>query len=615
MTDTTTGDVLCYPDPVYNTSEDLKPHRPRRQLGATATPKILSLPDMEARLVADYPYNLGQHSRSRQITTTSTEAQAWFDRGLIWCYAFHHEEAVRCFEQCTYHDPHAVMGYWGMAYALGGDYNHQWRWFGVGEMDEVLPRIKEAVSRGKAAKGSSELERLLLDAVAMRMPESNDDRDFAAWDKRYLAGMKRAYDFALDDLDIACLYCEAMMIQTPWNLWDLQTGEPTPGSYTLETERILERALQDPRSDTHAGLLHLYIHLEEMSQHPEKAVVAGDKLLHLVPDGGHAVHMPSHLDILIGDYRRAITSNALAVEADAKYIKIHGLDGFFTTYALHNYNSLIYAAMFNGQSKLALRYVAGMEQLLASDWCLEVHGDFMEAQLSTRLHVLVRFGMWDDLINMALPVDTVKMSVTTATIHYGKGIAYAATGRVDDALRERQLYLDAIARVPPTRLVFPNTAADVFKIATAMLDGEIEYRRGNYDLAFTHLRQSIVNYDSILYSEPWGWMQPTRHTYAALLLERGHVEEALQAYSQDLGFDPKLKRSFWHPKNVWALHGYYECLTRLGRTAEAGIIKPELDLALAVADIKIESSCFCRMDVRQGPTEDAKAANAGCCST
>jgi hypothetical protein len=198
------------------------------------------------------------------------------------------------------------MGYWGIAYALGGDYNHSWRLFGVGEIDEVLPRIKEAVRRGNEAKGATKVERGLMNALDARMPESDEDREYSNWDKRYMEAMKGVYEDNSDDLDIACLYAESMMIQTPWNLWNLHTGGPTPGSYALEIERVLERALSDPASDAHAGLLHFYIHLEEMSQHPEKAVVAGDKLLHLVPDGGHSTHMPSHLDILIGDYRRHI---------------------------------------------------------------------------------------------------------------------------------------------------------------------------------------------------------------------------------------------------------------------------------------------------------------------
>jgi tetratricopeptide (TPR) repeat protein len=476
----------------------------------------------------------------------------------------------------------------------------------------VLPRIKEAVRRGNEAKGATKVERGLMNALDARMPESDEDREYSNWDKRYMEAMKGVYEDNSDDLDIACLYAESMMIQTPWNLWNLHTGGPTPGSYALEIERVLERALSDPASDAHAGLLHFYIHLEEMSQHPEKAVVAGDKLLHLVPDGGHSTHMPSHLDILIGDYRRAITSNTLAIEADAKYIKIHGLDGFFTTYALHNYNSLIYAAMFNGQSKVALRYVEQMERYLESDWCHSVHGDFMESAGSTRPHVLVRFGMWEELLKLPLPSDQVTYSVTTAFIHYGKGIAHAALGQIDQAIAQRELYQAAITRVPPTRLVFPNKASDVFKVGTAMLNGEIEYRRANYEVAFKHLRESITAYDNLLYSEPWGWMQPTRHTYAALKLEQGHVEEALQTYAEDLGLDGTLKRSFWHPKNVWALHGYHECLMKLGREGEARILKQDLDLALEVADIEIESSCFCRfrLDVKEEEEKEGK-----CCTT
>ena len=74
-------------------------------------------------------------------------------------------------------------------------------------------------------------------------------------------------------------------------------------------------------------------------------------------------------------------------------------------------------------------------------------------------------------------------------------------------------------------------------------------------------------------------MQPTRHAYGALLLEQGHVEEAAQVYAADLGLDPTLSRPCQHPGNVWSLHGYHECLSGSGRTAEAGIIGQQLELA------------------------------------
>lgn len=103
-------------------------------------------------------------------------------------------------------------------------------------------------------------------------------------------------------------------------------------------------------------------------------------------------------------------------------------------------------------------------------------------------------------------------------------------------------------------------------------------------------------------------MLPTRHAYAALMLEQGHVEEAAAAYAQDLGLDDALTRAHQHPNNVWALHGYHECLVRLGRKAEARIIKQQLDVALSVADIQIKSSCFCRLGV-PGTKEEVPACH------
>ncbi|EQB55569.1 TPR domain-containing protein [Colletotrichum gloeosporioides Cg-14] len=127
-----------------------------------------------------------------------------------------------------------------------------------------------------------------------------------------------------------------------------------------------------------------------------------------------------------------------------------------------------------------------------------------------------------------------------------------------------------------------------------MLDGELAYRKGDYDAAFAHLRNSVARDDALPYDEPWGWMQPARHALGALLLEQGRVEEAASVYSADLGIDETLPRAQRHPNNVWALHGFYECLMKLGRKDEAMILKPQLNLALAVADVPIKSSCFCR---------------------
>jgi tetratricopeptide (TPR) repeat protein len=180
-------------------------------------------------------------------------------------------------------------------------------------------------------------------------------------------------------------------------------------------------------------------------------------------------------------------------------------------------------------------------------------------------------------------------------MHYAKGVARAATGRVAEAAEHRAQFAAAVARVPGSRTVFNNTSQDILAVAAAMLDGELEYRKGDYDVAFDHLRRAVELDDGLPYDEPWGWMQPARHAYGALLLEQGRVAEAEAVYRADLGLDATLARACQHPGNVWSLHGYHECLTRLGKDEQAGIIGQQLKIAAAHADTPISSSCFCRL--------------------
>jgi tetratricopeptide (TPR) repeat protein len=214
-----------------------------------------------------------------------------------------------------------------------------------------------------------------------------------------------------------------------------------------------------------------------------------------------------------------------------------------------------------------------------------------------RLHVLVRFGAWDELIATPLPADPELYCVTTAMTHYGHAVAYAATSRIAQAWAEREAFREAVARVPESRYLFNNTCLDILAVAAAMLDGELAYREGAHDEAFAHLRRAIELDDTLPYDEPWGWMQPTRHAYGALLLEQGQVELAEAVYAADLGLDATLGRACQHPGNVWSLHGYHECLTRLGKDDAARVIAQQLKLAAARADVSIRASCACRMSV------------------
>ncbi|KAF2829369.1 hypothetical protein CC86DRAFT_464991 [Ophiobolus disseminans] len=545
-----------------------------------------------------YRYNLGTFHR--KVTTSSGPAQTWFDRGLIWCYAFHHEESARCFEKAIEADEKCAMAYWGLAFALGPNYNKPWDLFDEEELKATIEKINMAndMARDNADK-ATEIERALIDAVQLRVPDGLDEKSFKTCNEAYALAMQSVYEMFPDDLDVVSLYADSIMNLSAWDLWDLKTGLPTPGSRSLEAKEILEKALKHEDAHEHPGVPHQYIHLMEMSKTPEAALVAADRLRSLIPDAAHLVHMPSHLDILVGDYRRAIASNADACLADEKYLAEHGGDNFYSFYRMHDYHSLIYAAMFAGQSEVALDACTRMERSLP-DSLLRIQSppmaDWLENFASVRVHVLVRFGRWKDLIALTHPNDKDLYCVTGAMMHYGKGIAYAATGDIPNAELHRAALEEAVNLIPSSRICgdFPNRSNVVLRVGIAMLDGELEYRKGNYALAFTHLETAIARDDALTYAEPWPWMMPTRHAYAALLMEQDRVEDAAAAYKADLGFDDTLPRARQHPNNIWALHGYHECLVKLGRSDEAGIVAQQLRIAAAVADVEVGSSCYCR---------------------
>ncbi|KAI1459668.1 TPR domain protein [Annulohypoxylon moriforme] len=543
-------------------------------------------------------YDLGSYRRS--VSSTSKEAREWANRGLIWSYAFNHEEAAKCFEQAIANDEDCVFAYWGLAYVLGPNYNKPWEFFDETELENVMQRTRSAIAKAKAsAAKASPVERALVDALKYRYPEDKAaDRNWSIWNVSYADAMGEVYARFPDDLDIATLYVDALMNLTPWQLWDLETGAPAPGARTLEAKEILERAMAQPGGSHHPGLLHLYIHLMEMSLTPETALPAANTLRELVPDAGHLNHMPTHIDVLVGDYASAITSNQSAIVADDKFFARDPGHAFYTLYRMHDMHFRIYAAMFAGQSRVALSTVSRVEAALPES-LLRVESppmaDWLEGFVGMRMHVLIRFGLWDDILGVREREDGELYCTTNAMVAYAGGMAYAAKGDVGRARELRGVFGERVKRVPKSRTVFNNTCVDILGVAEAMLDGELTYREGLYEDAFKHLRTAVERSSALPYDEPWGWMQPPAHALGALLVEQGHFDKAVEVYADDLGISGTLPRALQHRNNVWALHGYHECLVKLGRIEEAKKIKPQLDKAIEGADIPIKASCYCRL--------------------
>ncbi len=544
----------------------------------------------------DEYYDLGGHSHL--VTTESREAQTWFDRGLVWTYGYNHEEAVACFQKAIQADPNCAMAHWGLGYAAGPNYNMPWHLFDEANRAEALAMgFASAKAALELVDGVADWEAALVRSLPARYPQTEPIEDMAPWNDDFADAMRAAFKAHQDSLEVRTIFAEALLNRTPWKMWDLKAGQPAEGASTEEAQDVLEEVLEnDPSAMRHPGILHLYVHLMEMSPFPERALKAGDALRTLVPDAGHLLHMPTHIDVLCGNYRDVVHWNEEAVRADLKYWRENGPFNIYSGYRLHNYHFVIYGAMFLGQFEPAMTAVRGAAETVPAEM-LRVESppmaDYFESYLSFEPHVLVRFGKWREAVALKLPDDPELYCTLAAHVHYARGVAHAALGEIEQAEAEEKAFLEAKARVPKSRILHNNLVVDLLEIATEMLRGEILYRKGAYDAAFAALRRSVALDDDLPYDEPWGWMQPTRHALGALLLEQGRLDEAEAVFREDLGLGGQLSRATVHPDNVWSLKGLHDCLEARGETSEIVQVRLRLDLADARADKRVAASCFC----------------------
>lgn len=505
------------------------------------------------------------------ITTKSPIAQDHFDQGLAWCYGFHHAEATRCFGLAVAADPDCAMAHWGLAYAAGPHINNM-------EMspESAQSAFTNAQRAKELAAGASPLERALIDAIAARYvwPAPDDRKEL---DRAYATGMRKAYEQFGDHPDVGALFAESLMDLWPWNLYR-EDGSPQPD--TLEIVAVLEKVIAaHPR---HPQANHLYIHAVEASPDAARGVAAADRLRGLAPAIGHLQHMPAHAYLRVGRYEDAAEANRQGIAADLRTVARTGRVGFYELYRAHNYHFLAYAAMFTGNEQEAMSAAREMVRELPADVVQQMPA-FLEAFLAVPLHVLVRFGRWQEVLDEPAPAEWQKSCI--AFQHYARGVALAALGRVDEAVAEREAFTAAAAAVPAEWTVGNNPTSTILGIGAAFLEGEVEFRRGNHDVAFAALRRAVAMDETLRYDEPWGWMMPPSHALGALLLEAGHVEDAKGVYLADL------RR---HPENGWALQGLAECQERAGATAEAAATRQRFAAAWQNATVRIEASCFCR---------------------
>ena len=512
--------------------------------------------------------DIGNHHRP--ITTSSKEAQRYFDQGLVFTYAFNHDEAIRSFKQAAQLDPNCAMCWWGVALCNGPHINNavmsQER--GASAWDALQQALKRK-------HNASPTEQALIEALSHRYanPPPSDRK---ALDEAYANAMRDVWQANKADVDIATLYAEALMDLQPWDLW---SKDGSPKGSCEHIVAVLEDAMRLNRR--HPGALHLYVHALESSSNPSRATAAANRLRRLVPAAGHLVHMPSHIYVLTGRWSEAVDANVRAIEADRLYRQRSPRQEFLHVYMAHDHQMLAFAAMMQGRSQMALHAARAILPGVPEDYARRETAA-IEPFFLIQYDALVRFGKWDEILHELPPPDY--LPVTTAMWRFSRAVAFAAKGQLAQAEKAHAEFKDALGKIPTERMLAANPARRVLEIADHVIAGEIAYRQGNSDAAVAQLLQAVAVEDDLNYMEPPEWTVPVRHTLGAVLVDARRYQDAEKVYRADL--------AKW-PENAWSLFGLAKCLRARNATIEAEQVERRFRKAWSNADAKINATCLC----------------------
>jgi hypothetical protein len=511
--------------------------------------------------------NLGPHTF--KVSTASARAQQFISQGLNLAYGFNHAESGRSFREAARLDPNCAMAYWGQALVLGPNINAA-----MNPDDE--PKAYELAQKAVALKAkAAPRERDMIDALAQRYSGKKEDRQ--ARDKAYAAAMGALQKKYPEDLDIAAMYAESMMDLRPWGYW-MPDGSPHEG--TAEIAALMESVIQ--KNPKHPLALHLYIHLME-PVHPQKAEKAADLLMPLMPGAGHMIHMPSHIYQRVGRFADAVKSNDLAAKADEDYITQCQAQGLYPMgYYPHNVHFLWFAASADGRGQLAIEQARKVASKVPDEAMKEL--PLLAGFRVVPYYALTRFGRFAEMLKEPQP--PAGNAYLTGVWHYARGLAFIAGGQLFDAERElfevRRIAADKALDFP---MFSPNTAANIFAVAPAVLGGELHAARKEYDAAIAQLERAVRLEDALVYTEPSEWHYPPRLALGAVLLEAGRPREAEVVYWEDLRKTPE---------NGWALLGLSQALKAQGKADAAALVQKRYEKAFARADVKPNASRLMR---------------------
>jgi tetratricopeptide (TPR) repeat protein len=520
-----------------------------------AQPSLRAQHEHHQQQTQEQPVSLlnGMGNHTHTIKTSNPEAQKFFNQGLNMLFGFNRYEALRSFRKAAELDPQAPMPLWGIAMATGPGINM--------DMDAEVDLKGSCAAIEKAsslAKNGTQRERDYIEAARVRCPEYDGDK--------YIAAMRSLSERYPDDLDAATLFAESIMIPVRWR-WFTLDGKPAGQMETAIA--VLEGVMR--RNAQHPGANHFYIHAVEMSPSPERAVPSAQRLMGVMPEAGHLVHMPGHIWMILGRYDLVVDTNERAVEVDEDYFAKTKVNSGYAGYYLHNIHFVTVGNEMRGNK--AGSYAAAEKLKKAASVHIDAMPSMADAFIAHYLFARLRFNDWTGIL--ALPEPDARLKANVALHHFARALALQNAGKLELAKQECSQFDAAQKAIPADWMWLNNKTTDIVAVASELLKARLA---PSLDKKVEHLQKAIALEDQLTYDEPPAFYYPIRETLGGELFRAGKFAEAEAVFRDGI-----LRK----PGNGRMLFGLWKTLEAQGKAESAESVKREFEAAWKQADVRL----------------------------
>lgn len=487
-----------------------------RPVARLAAPSLLALLLVPATLVAQEHGREHAHAQEAPdlgavdfAVSCDPGVRADFDESLALMHHMMYEQARAGFEAVAGRDPDCGMAYWGVAMT---HFHPLWH-----PMDQAaLDAGRAALERARAAGVGSAREEALLAATEALMAD-----DGMGWWGRldaWAGAMQRARAEHPDDEDVAALYA----------LSQLAAGQAADDRMAYN-ERAAEVLLAvHERVPTHPGASHYTIHANDVTGRAGESLDIVRGYDDIAPSVPHALHMPTHIYVRLGDWPEVIDWNRRSADAALDYpagdrVSLHWI---------HALDYLVYAYLQQANDAAARAVLEDMRDggRLQENFASAFH----LATIPARYAVERRDWKAAAAIEPRSPayIEWDRSPWPEALSWFARGLGAAHTDEVEAAVRAESRMAELRDRAEAEG---QQDHARYIEIDRLVLAGAIAQARGRTDEAIGHMR-GAVELETTIEKHPVspGALLPPAEALGDLLLEVDRPAEALAAYERSL---------------------------------------------------------------------------------